>query len=194
MPPHVLGDGRLTHRDPQLLQAPRGSEAHPRADSRWTARGSGARTSGGTAGRPVRCRLFQVQNRRKPRRCHAMTVSGLTMCRAERQPRHDRESHAHSIRSTRVKRRRGRRDRFTTASWCRSAMISRCSEARDRTRNRSEWSSETTTDTTPGGYRRTAVTSIDATRTELSVATGEREQGSSPLSRSVGGGREAETV
>ena len=33
----------------------------------------------GTAGRPVRCRLFQVQNRRKPRRCHARTVSGLTM-------------------------------------------------------------------------------------------------------------------
>ena len=77
------------------------------------------------------------------------------------------ESHAHSIRSADVKRRRGRRDRFTTASWCRSAMISRCSEARDRTRNRSEWSSETTTDATSGGYRRTPVTSIDATRTSV---------------------------
>ena len=53
-------------------------------------------------------------------------------------------------------------------------MISRCSEARDRTTNRSEWSSETTTETTTGGYRRSAVTSIDATRTELSVATGVR--------------------
>jgi hypothetical protein len=75
-----------------------------------------ARTSGETAGRPERCRLFQVQNNRKPCRCHAMTVSGLTMWMAERQPRHDRESHAHSIRSTGVKRRGGRRDRFTTAS------------------------------------------------------------------------------
>ena len=51
------------------------------------------------------------------------------------QPYHERESHAHSIRSKGVNRRRGRRDRFTTASWCRSAMISRCSEARERTMN-----------------------------------------------------------
>jgi hypothetical protein len=34
------------------------------------------------------------------------------------------------------------------------AMISSCSEARDRITNRSEWSSETTTDATSGGYRR----------------------------------------
>jgi hypothetical protein len=47
-----------------------------------------ARTSCGTAGRPVRCRLFHVQNKRKPRRCHATTVSGLTMYTAERQPHH----------------------------------------------------------------------------------------------------------
>jgi hypothetical protein len=53
----------------------------------------------------------------------------------ERQPHHERESHAHNIRSTGVKRRHGRRDRFTTASWCRSAMISRCSETRDRNMN-----------------------------------------------------------
>ena len=37
---------------------------------------------------------------------------------------------------------RERLDRFTTASWCRSAMISSCSEARERTMNWSEWSSE----------------------------------------------------
>ena len=92
---------------------------------------------------------------------------------ASRQPRHERESHAHSIRSTGVKRRRGRRDRFATASWCRSAMISRCSEARERTMNRSEWSSEKTTDATKRGYRRTCVTSIEATRTLYSTATGE---------------------
>src|SRR4029434_91600 len=92
---------------------------------------------------------------------------------ASRQPRHERESHAHSIRSTGVKRRQGRRDRFTTASWCRSAMISRCSETRERIVNRSEWSSETTTDATKRGYRRMSITSIDATRTVFSTPTGD---------------------
>jgi hypothetical protein len=50
-------------------------------------------------------------------------------------------------------------------------MISRCSEARDWTTNRNEWRSETMTDDTTAGYRRTPATSIDATRTEFSVAT-----------------------
>jgi hypothetical protein len=89
----------------------------------------------------------------------------------ERQPRQACESRAHNMRSADVKRRRGRRERFTTPSWCRSAMISRCNEARDRTMNRSEWNSETTTDVTNEGYRTTLVTSIDATRTAFLVAT-----------------------
>ena len=148
-----------------------GLEARPRGDSRSTARGSvRERLTPRAAGRCAR-RLFQVQNKRKPRRCHARTVSGFTICTAERQPRHERESHAHSIRSTVVKRTRGRRDRCTTASWCRSARISRCSDARDRTRNRSEWSSETTTDATTGGYRRTPATSIDSRCTMFTVGT-----------------------
>jgi hypothetical protein len=42
------------------------------------------RTSAGTAGLPVRPRLFQVHRTRKPCRCHAMTVSGLTMTSAVR--------------------------------------------------------------------------------------------------------------
>jgi hypothetical protein len=50
-------------------------------------------------------------------------------------------------------------------------MISRCSKTRDRTMNRSEWSSEQTTDVTNRGYRRTEVTSIDATSTVFSAAT-----------------------
>jgi hypothetical protein len=37
-----------------------------------------ARTSSGTEGRPRRRRLFHFQNRRKPWRCQAMTVSGFT--------------------------------------------------------------------------------------------------------------------
>jgi hypothetical protein len=85
-----------------------------------------------------RCRLFRIQNRRKPRRCHATTVSGLTTCTAERQPRQAWESHAHNSRSADVNRRRGRRDRFTRTSWCRSARIPRCREARERIMNRSE--------------------------------------------------------
>jgi hypothetical protein len=52
-------------------------------------------------------------------------------------------------------------------------MISRCSEARDRTKNRSEWSSETTTDATTGGYPRTPVTSINSRRTMFTVGTPE---------------------
>ena len=47
--------------------------------------------------------LFHVQNRRNPRRCHATTVFGLTICTAARQPRHARVSHAQSIRSADVK-------------------------------------------------------------------------------------------
>jgi hypothetical protein len=50
-------------------------------------------------------------------------------------------------------------------------MISRCREIRDRTMNRSEWSSERTTDATNRGYLRTYVTSIDAMRTVFLAAT-----------------------
>ena len=108
------------------------------------------RISCDTAGRPVRCRLFQVQNKRKPRRCQAMTVSGFTMCTAQRQ------------------------HRFTTPSWGRRAMISLCSETRDRATHRRNGAGRGRTEATTGGYRTWAVTSIDVTRTELSVATGVR--------------------
>jgi hypothetical protein len=53
-------------------------------------------------------------------------------------------------------------------------MISRCSEARETSRNRSEWSSETTTDVTHGAYRRTLATSIEATVTSFLVGTAPR--------------------
>lgn len=49
-------------------------------------------TSRDTEGRPCGWRLFQLQYSRNPRRCHAMTVSGLTITRADRQPLHSRES------------------------------------------------------------------------------------------------------
>jgi len=91
-----------------------------------------ARTSAGTPGRPVRCRLFHVQNRRKPRRCQASTVAGSTTWSAALHPCHRCDSHAHSTRSRVVKRIRGRRERVATANWCRSARISRCSTALNR--------------------------------------------------------------
>ena len=114
MPSHVPGDGRLTHPDAQLLELAVDPRCTPERIRRRQLTNQGAHFAG-TPGRPVRCRLFQVQNKRKPRRCQPTTVSGLTMCTAERQPRHACESHAQSIRSTGVRRRRGRRDRFRTA-------------------------------------------------------------------------------
>src|SRR5438132_656779 len=50
-------------------------------------------TSGATVGRPVRRRLFQVQNKRKPRRSQAMTVSGSTITSTARQSFETRERH-----------------------------------------------------------------------------------------------------
>jgi hypothetical protein len=59
-------------------------------------------------------------------------------------------------------------------------MISRCSDARERTMNRSEWSSEKTTDAMNRGYRRTSITSIEARRTVYSIATTLREEQARP--------------
>ena len=74
------------------------------------------RTSGGTPGRPTRCRLFHVQKSRKPRRCQARTVSGLTMTRAARHSFQRLDSQTHSMRSACVSRRRCGRERLMTWS------------------------------------------------------------------------------
>ena len=67
------------------------------------------RTSAGTVGRPMRRRLFQAHQSRKPRRCQAMTVSGLTITSAVCHPAQMRESSAQSQRSDFASRnRRGR--------------------------------------------------------------------------------------
>src|SRR5215469_3339732 len=47
-------------------------------------------------------RTFQVQNSRKPARCQAMTVSGLTMAKAERQSRQNRDRQIQNRRSPEV--------------------------------------------------------------------------------------------
>ena len=77
------------------------------------------------------CRHFQVQNKRNPLRCQAMTVSGLTMMRAERNWGQKRKNQTQRNRS------QGRSfgrltERFKTMIWCRRAMISVWSARRDR--------------------------------------------------------------
>ena len=90
------------------------------------------RISFDTGGRPRwPRRTFQVQNSRNPLRCHAMTVSGLTMHRAER--------HSFQAPQNQAQRNRSNRlnfglftERCSTPSWWRRAMISSCNAARVR--------------------------------------------------------------
>jgi hypothetical protein len=93
------------------------------------------------------------------------------MWSAERQPRHRCDSHTHSTRSIAVKRTRGRRARFAIANWWQSARTSKCSDARERTKNRNDWSSETTISTMSRAYSEWPASSIAATCTAFLVAT-----------------------
>ena len=104
------------------------------------------RTSAGTVGRPMRRRLFQAHHRWKPRRCHAMTVSGLTMTSAVRHSVQMPESRIQSQRSTFVSRNRRGRVRCSTCSWCRNASTSSWSATRERTDVRRVMRNETSTD------------------------------------------------
>src|SRR5258708_2116809 len=90
------------------------------------------RISFDTGGRPVwPLRTFQVQNSRNPLRCHAMTVAGLTMRRAERHSAQAPQSQAHKHRSNRLS--FGLfTERCSTPSWWRRARISSCNAARVR--------------------------------------------------------------
>src|ERR1700730_3619262 len=89
------------------------------------------RISFDTGGRPAwPRRTFQVQNSRKPLRCQPMTVSGLTMTKADRQSLQASHSHAHRTRSPDVSLVRFT-ERRSTPSWCRSARFTRWSVARD---------------------------------------------------------------
>jgi hypothetical protein len=92
-----------------------------------------SRTSCETVGLPVLpCRTFQVQNNRKPFRCQAMTVSGLTMTSADRQPAQTPDNHAQKKRSATVNLGRFLAERRSTPIWCRSARISTWRAARER--------------------------------------------------------------
>jgi hypothetical protein len=84
----------------------------------------------GYSGRPRR-RLFQAHQSRKPRRCQAITVSGLTITSAVRHPVRAREIPTQSHRSTFVSRNRRGRVRCSTCSWCCRASTSSWSAARE---------------------------------------------------------------
>ena len=97
-PWHVFGDRRLTDRDPKLQQLPMDARRAPQRvrDRHLTNQRT---VFAATVGRPPRRRLFHVQSNRKPRRCHASTVAGVTRTSAGRHPLQTRDNHAHSTRS-----------------------------------------------------------------------------------------------
>src|SRR5438445_3863704 len=92
-----------------------------------------SRTSREMTGRPGwPCRTFQVQNQRKPARCQAMTVSGLTIASAERQSLQRRDRQIHNRRSLKVNFGRFLADLCSTPIWWRRAKFSSSRAARER--------------------------------------------------------------
>jgi hypothetical protein len=117
---HVLGDGRLTHGNPELHKLAMYSGRTPErirggqlsnqgANVWWHAGAPGAMAA---LPGPEQTKTAPVP------RDHGFRLDDLN----GRAPAAPRLSHAHNIRSAGVSRRRGRRHRLTTASWCRSAM------------------------------------------------------------------------
>ena len=94
---HVFRDGGLTDVDPEFQQFAM-DPGRPTAGS--LRHRPNQRPDVGRHGRsPDAARLFQLQHSRKPRRCQAMTVSGLTMTSAVRHPVQTRDSQTQSKRS-----------------------------------------------------------------------------------------------
>src|SRR5215469_4252141 len=77
-------------------------------------------------------RTFQVQNRRKPARCQDITVSGLTMASAERQPRQRWAKAIQKRRSPGAIFGRFAADLWSTPIWWRRARFSSSRAARER--------------------------------------------------------------
>jgi len=93
---HVFADAALTDVDAELSSSPWMRGAPQPGFSRHILRIK-SRTSREMTGRPGwPRRTFQVQNKRKPARCQATTVSGLTMASAERQSRQRRDRQIHN--------------------------------------------------------------------------------------------------
>src|SRR5262249_44680467 len=76
------------------------------------------------------------RTKRKPLRCQAMTVSGWTMARAERQSLQTRDRMSHNRRSAGVSFGRCFTERFKTLTWWRRARFSSSTAARERKADR----------------------------------------------------------
>jgi hypothetical protein len=145
------------------------------------------RTSAATVGRPVRRRLFQVHQNWKPRRCHAMTVYGLTIRSAVRHSVQTRDSTIQRQRSVVVRRSRRGRARCSTCSWCCNARISSWSAGRERADfRRANRSDKEQRHDRLAAYRSEGATSMATTGTGFSVGTTiqkSRSRGPEPASR-----------
>ena len=121
---HVFGNGRFGDLDSEFEQLAVYSRSAHIGLLRLIIRIK-SRTSCGTAGRPrFPRRTFQVQYRRKPLRCQAMTVSGFTISRADFQSVQTRRNQTQKIRSVGRSFNRFGADRRSTPSWCRKARFS----------------------------------------------------------------------
>jgi hypothetical protein len=128
-----------------------------------------SRTSLGIPGLPaLPCRHFQVQSMGNPLRCHEMTVSGLTMMRAERHSGQRRESQIQSNRSQGRSLGQLGTERFRTMIWCRSARISVWSVRRERKVASKAENSEIETHES-GGYHLDSISSMFTAWMELLV-------------------------
>ena len=99
---HVFADAAFPDIDAELSSSPwmRGAPQPGFSRHILRIRSRTAREMTGRPGWPRR--TFQVQNKRKPARCQAMTVSGLTMASAERQSRQRCDRKIHNRRSPEV--------------------------------------------------------------------------------------------
>ena len=94
VPHHVLADAGLADVNAQLQQFTVNARRAQSGFS-WLMRRISCLTSRERVGLPGRPRRpFHVQNNRKPLRCQAVTVAGLTITRAVRQSPHIRDSAA----------------------------------------------------------------------------------------------------
>ncbi len=98
------------------------------------------RSSLSMLGRPMG-RLFLVQYRRKPSRCHRTTVSGCKATSIFRQPLTKRAKTIQKKRSPRIGQIRFERD-FIIGSRCRRARFSKASSCRDRQHDRNHRTSK----------------------------------------------------
>ena len=127
---HVFRDGGLGDGKAKLQKLAHGSEVRPTVCSPATSVGPDSGSPSTPAVGPVfRRRDFHVQKSLNPLRCQPMTVSGLTITRAWRQPGHRQDRMTQKTLSAFRSNGRGL-FRFRTATCCRRARISVWSAAR----------------------------------------------------------------